>query len=124
MKAHKDARTYYLTPSACAAFEALATSLHHLEKKFAPKLFTIVWQGIAAQLDDYLFENVVHDNRFNEGGAFQFKFDVTRNLYPLFSQFCEKPEAFFRKYEAIYSSFYRWSAVQVLSRFTSCFCSF
>lgn len=106
MKMHKDPRAYFLTPSACAMFEALATSLHYLEKKFFAKLFSIVCDEIAYQLDDYLFENIVHDNRFSEGGAFQFKFDITRNLFPLFSQFCGKPETFFRKYETICYLFY------------------
>ncbi|KAI4456248.1 rad50-interacting protein 1 rint-1 [Holotrichia oblita] len=92
---NKEMRSMSLTPSACPLFEILGTRLHQLQKNLTGKLFKIVWQFIASQLDTYLFEDLVLDSRFNEGGALQFKFDITRNLYPLFSQFSEKPDNFF-----------------------------
>lgn len=76
-------------------FEILARRLHQLQKSLTSKLFTIVWRYIAQQLDMYLFEDLVLDSKFSDGGALQLKFDVTRNLFPLFSQFTEKPENHF-----------------------------
>ncbi|RZC37439.1 RINT1-like protein [Asbolus verrucosus] len=95
MKVGKDIKGLSLTPSACPIFEIVAKRLHQLQKSLASKLFTIVWRSIAQQLDNYLFEDLVLDNRFNDGGALQLKYDVTRNLLPLFSQFSERPESYF-----------------------------
>ncbi|XP_017786912.1 PREDICTED: RAD50-interacting protein 1 isoform X2 [Nicrophorus vespilloides] len=92
---HKDMRTLSLTPSACPMFEVLARRLHQLQKSLAKKLFTIVWRFVAQQLDVYLFEDLILENRFNDGGAIQLKYDMQRNLFPLFSQFSEKPENYF-----------------------------
>lgn len=95
MTAQKDFRTLSLTPTACFMFEILAKRLHQLQKSLTYKLFIFVWRFIAQQLDNHLFEDLVLDNKFNDGGAVQFKFDVTRNLFPLFAQFSEKPENHF-----------------------------
>lgn len=95
MKVGKDIKGLSLTPSACPVFEIVAKRLHQLQKTLASKLFTIVWRSIAHQLDTFLFEDLVMDNRFNDGGALQLKYDVTRNLLPLFSQFTERPESYF-----------------------------
>lgn len=95
MMYHRDLREFSLTPSACPMFEVLARRLHQLQKSLAVNLFTIVWRYIAQELDNYLFEDLVLYNSFNEGGAMQLKYDVQRNLFPLFSQFSEKPENYF-----------------------------
>jgi hypothetical protein len=95
MKIGKDIKGLSLTPSACPIFEVVAKRLHQLQKTLASKLFTIFWRSIAQRLDNYLFENLVLDSRFNDGGALQLKYDVTRNLLPLFSQFSERPESYF-----------------------------
>lgn len=95
MKVLKEFRSLSLTPSACPLFDVLAKRLHQLEKKLQSRLFTIVWRNIATQLDTYLFEDLVMDNRFNDGGALQLKFDVTRNLLPLFSQYTDTPANYF-----------------------------
>ncbi|XP_050299116.1 RAD50-interacting protein 1 [Anthonomus grandis grandis] len=95
MKVAKEFRSLSLTPSACPIFEVLAKRLHQLQKKLHSKLFTIVWRNIATQLDTYLFEDLVMDNRFNDGGALQLKFDITRNLLPLFSQYTDTPATYF-----------------------------
>lgn len=98
MKVTKDIKSLSLTPSACPIFEIIAKRLHQLQKTLASKLFTIVWRSIAQQLDNYLFEDLILDNRFNDGGALQFKYDVTRNLLPLFSQYTERPDMYFTQY--------------------------
>ncbi|EFA07987.1 RINT1-like protein [Tribolium castaneum] len=95
MNVGKDIKGLSLTPTACPIFEIVAKRLHQLQKTLASKLFTIVWRSVAQQLDNYLFEDLVLDNRFNTGGALQLKYDVTRNLLPLFSQYTERPETYF-----------------------------
>ncbi|XP_023018934.2 RAD50-interacting protein 1-like [Leptinotarsa decemlineata] len=95
IKLEKEFRSLSLTPTACPMFEILSKRLHQLQKGLQSKLFTFVWRSIAKQLDTYLFDDLVLDNRFSEGGALQFKFDITRNLIPLFSQFSERPHNYF-----------------------------
>ncbi|KAK9882088.1 hypothetical protein WA026_018934 [Henosepilachna vigintioctopunctata] len=91
MKVNKDFKSLSLTPSACPMFEVIARRLHQLQKNLASKLFSIVWKSIANQLDTFLFEDLVLDNRFNDSGARQLKYDIERNLFPLFSQFSDRP---------------------------------
>jgi RINT-1 / TIP-1 family len=40
---------------------------------------------------------VIRNNHFNEGGAAQLQFDMTRNLFPLFGAYTAKPENFFKE---------------------------
>ncbi|CAH0563706.1 unnamed protein product [Brassicogethes aeneus] len=91
----KEYRSLSLTPSACPMFEVIAKRLHQLQKSLESKLFTIIWRSIAQHLDTFLFEDLILDNRFTMGGALQLKFDIMRNLLPLFSQFSMKPENYF-----------------------------
>lgn len=100
IRPQKELRSYSLTPTACPMFEVLSSRLHQLHKSLAGKLFTIVWRFIAQQLDHYLLEALVLDNRFNDGGAMQLKYDITRNLFALFSQFSEKPDSYFLQINA------------------------
>ena len=37
-------------------------------------------------------------NKFNEGGAMQLQFDMTRNVFPLFAAYSAKPENYFKEY--------------------------
>lgn len=37
-------------------------------------------------------------NIFNEGGAAQFNFDMTRNMFPLFAEYTQRPENHFKEY--------------------------
>lgn len=94
----KEFKSLSLTPSACPMFEIIGTRLHQLQKSLTAKLFRIAWRYISQQLDTFLFEELVLENRFSEAGALQFKYDVCRNLLPLFSQFSERPESYFTQY--------------------------
>lgn len=95
MKVSKDFRSLSLSPSSCSMFEVLSKRLHQLEQKLHAKMFTYVWRSVAQQMDSYLFEELILDNRFSEGGALQIKFDITRNLIPMFSQYSEKSSNYF-----------------------------
>lgn len=45
----------------------------------------------------FLFEELVLQRQFNQGGAAQLAYDIQQNLVPLFSQMTNKPENFFRE---------------------------
>ncbi|XP_025836467.1 RINT1-like protein [Agrilus planipennis] len=96
---YKDIRSFSLTPSACPIFEILAIRLHQLQKKLTSKLFAATWKNLAKKLDEFFFDELVMENRFNEGGALQLKYDITRNLFPLFSQYTNSPEIYFWRME-------------------------
>ncbi|CAH1997276.1 unnamed protein product [Acanthoscelides obtectus] len=95
MKVEREFRSLSLTPSACPMFEVLSKRLHQLQKALHATLFNKVWRSVAQQLDAHLFEDLVLDNRFSDGGALQLKFDVTRNLVPLFAQFSDRANNYF-----------------------------
>lgn len=40
---------------------------------------------------------VILANHFSDGGAAQLHFDMSRNLFPLFGQYCKRPENFFKQ---------------------------
>ncbi|XP_054257959.1 RAD50-interacting protein 1 [Macrosteles quadrilineatus] len=84
-----------LTPSACPMFQVLVSKLHSLQSLLASCLFTLAWQSVATQLCTFLLEELVLQNRFNEGGAKQLEQDLNRSLIPLFHQYTQKPEAYF-----------------------------
>lgn len=47
---------------------------------------------------NYSLFQIILANHFNEGGAAQLQFDMTRNLFPLFSRYCKRPENYFKQY--------------------------
>lgn len=97
MPVYKDLRSLSLTSTACPMFEILATRLHQVEKCLASQLFRTFWHSVAEKLDKYFYDELILENRFNEGGSTQLKYDITRNLFPLFAQYTEKPETYFTK---------------------------
>lgn len=97
MTLQKELRSMSLTPTACPMFEVLATRLHQVQKSLAAPLFKQLWHNLADKLDTFLYEELILENRYNEGGYVQLKFDMSRNLFPLFAQFTDRPESYFTK---------------------------
>ncbi|XP_063995252.1 RAD50-interacting protein 1 [Diachasmimorpha longicaudata] len=95
MQNKKEVVSLSVTSSGCPMFQELAAGLHQLHQILALDLFNGAWKNLAGQLDQYLFEEIVLVNRFNVGGAEQLKFDITRNLFPLFGLYTNKPESYF-----------------------------
>lgn len=95
MQSSKEVASLSVTPSGCPMFQELATRLHVLHNALALPLFNQAWKSLAAQFDQFLFEEVVLVNRFNNGGAEQLQYDVLRNLFPLFGLYINKPESYF-----------------------------
>lgn len=95
MQSSKEVASLSVTPSGCPMFQELTTRLHVLHNALALPLFNQAWKSLAAQFDQFLFEEVVLVNRFNNGGAEQLQYDIVRNLFPLFGLYINKPESYF-----------------------------
>lgn len=91
---------FILSTSAGEMFQVMVTSIHNLEKKLSYNLFTGVIRMITGELDYYFLESLVMNTKFSVGGAAQFHFDMTRNLFPLFGQYfiMKRPDLLFKKY--------------------------
>lgn len=89
--------TLVVSRTACPMLLVLQERLGLISHKLCPQMFSSCWHKIADKVDSYLFQQVVLRNKFNVGGALQLQFDMTRNLFPLFSQYTQKPENRFRR---------------------------
>ncbi|XP_072509199.1 RAD50-interacting protein 1 [Notamacropus eugenii] len=85
-----------LSSSACPLLLSLRDHLLQLEQQLCYSLFKIFWQMLVEKLDVYIYQEIILANYFNEGGAAQLQFDMTRNLFPLFSHYCKRPENYFK----------------------------
>lgn len=97
MEVPKDLVSLSVTSSACPMLERTATRLHQLNKYLSEKLFGIAWRTISSNIDEFLFDDLILMNRFNNSGALQLKYDITRNLFPIFSLYTEKSANYFPK---------------------------
>ncbi|XP_056140209.1 RAD50-interacting protein 1 [Lampris incognitus] len=91
-----DQTTMSLSSSACPMMLCLRDHLLNLQQLLCLPLFQTAWQGLADRLDNFFYQDVILYNHFNEGGAAQLQFDMTRNLFTLFGHYCKRPENFFK----------------------------
>jgi len=56
---------------------------------------TGILQCFAQFVLQFIYEEVILQNNFNEGGAMQLQYDMTRNMFPLFGQFTRQPDTYF-----------------------------
>ncbi|XP_053110588.1 RAD50-interacting protein 1 isoform X2 [Hemicordylus capensis] len=85
-----------LSSTACPMLLTLRDQLLQLEQQLCYSLFKIFWQMLAEKVDLFIYQEIILANHFNEGGAVQLQFDMTRNLFPLFSHYCKRPENYFK----------------------------
>ncbi|KAM4874353.1 RAD50-interacting protein 1 [Thomomys bottae] len=85
-----------LSSLACPFLLTLRDHLLQLEQQLCFSLFKTFWQMLVEKLDVYIYQEIILANHFNEGGAAQLQFDMTRNLFPLFSHYCKRPENYFK----------------------------
>ncbi|XP_060066589.1 RAD50-interacting protein 1-like [Ylistrum balloti] len=97
LPSYKETTNLTLSSSACEMLLVLKDHLTHIQTQLSKPLFTLAWQRLAEKLDKFILEEVILQNRFNDGGASQLEFDMTRNLFPLFGEFTNKPENYFRQ---------------------------
>ncbi|KAM3964419.1 RAD50 interactor 1 [Aphomia sociella] len=68
----------------CRPLAALVARVAAASQRLAPALALRLRADLAADLDHYIFEEIVLENWFNTGGTVQFTHDVKRNLVPAF----------------------------------------
>ncbi|KAG8439940.1 hypothetical protein GDO86_005924 [Hymenochirus boettgeri] len=85
-----------LSSTACPMLLALRDRLLQMEQQLCHALFKTVWQMLVEKLDLLIYQDIILANHFNEGGAAQLQFDMSRNLFPLFSHYCKRPENYFK----------------------------
>ena len=86
-----------LSSSACEMLLILKSRFHILGMYLSPPNMTLVWERIARDLNKFVYEEVILPNHFGDGGAAQLKFDMERNLFPIFGEFTAKPENYFKE---------------------------
>lgn len=86
-----------LSPTGSAMLQAIAIGLLWLKDSLASTMFVEAWQKLAAQVNEFLLEELILQRQFNDGGAAQLSFDVQQNLIPLFGQYTTKPENYFKE---------------------------
>jgi hypothetical protein len=96
MAAREDIVSLELTSSACDMLATLRQQLEVIQQELAISLFQPLWMRVAENIDQYLYKEIVCSVHFNEAGAQQFHYDMTRNLYLLFAEYTSKPENFFK----------------------------
>ncbi|KAG8175130.1 hypothetical protein JTE90_023412 [Oedothorax gibbosus] len=96
MPVPEDKKLMELSLAAYPMLEIVNSNLHSLQEMLAKPLFTRIWQQIAKELNMYIYEEVILQNNFSKGGALQFSFDMSRNLFPIFGSYTVKPENYFK----------------------------
>ena len=86
-----------LSSSACEMLLILKSRFHILGLYLSPPNMALVWQRIARDLNKFVYEEVILPNHFSDGGAAQLKYDMERNLFPIFGEFTKKPENYFKE---------------------------
>jgi len=88
--------TIGLSSTACDMFLVLKDHLATAQSQLSSIPFFNFWKTLAKKLDNFILNEIILSNHFNDGGAMQINFDITRNLIPLFGDFTTNPEAYFR----------------------------
>ncbi|XP_055622664.1 RINT1-like protein [Toxorhynchites rutilus septentrionalis] len=89
--------TFMLSATSSEMFQVLVNNLHNLESELSSNVFSIAIRLIALQLDEWLIDGMVMNTMFSTGGALQFQYDMTRNLFALFGQYARKPSLLFKR---------------------------
>lgn len=88
---------FALSPSAGEMFQLIVTVMHTLETDLSKSVFNNVLRLVASRLDVFIVDGLIMNTQFSTGGADQFHFDMTRNLFPLFGQYSNRPSLLFKQ---------------------------
>jgi hypothetical protein len=88
-----------LTQSAADMLISLKNLIFLLKDSLAQVLFETILKRLTAEIDRFLFEEIILKNQFNEGGISQFDHDFTKYFLPILNEFSvdSKSENFLRK---------------------------
>eukprot|EP00112_Aurelia_sp_Birch-Aquarium-sp1_P009117 Seg2024.4 transcript_id=Seg2024.4/GoldUCD/mRNA.D3Y31 product="RAD50-interacting protein 1" protein_id=Seg2024.4/GoldUCD/D3Y31 len=88
--------TQMLSNGACDLLMNVKEILQTTHTELCSSIFTRLWQRFARSIDLLIYEEVILQSHFNEGGSVQLKFDLTKNLFVLFEDYTHKPDAYFK----------------------------
>ncbi|KAF2354111.1 RINT-1/Tip20 [Trinorchestia longiramus] len=94
-KSGSSVRCCDVSGSLCPLLEVLARQLHCLRRVLVVQLFDDLWHRLTHLLDKFFFEELALQNHFSDLGCAQFQHDMTKALFPMFSEFTSKPESHF-----------------------------
>lgn len=77
-------------------FQLLVTILTELEAELSENLFMQTLRIVAKHLDEFFIDSMVMVTKFSTGGANQFHFDMSRNLFALFGLYARNPAILFK----------------------------
>ena len=86
----------HLSVSACGWMSVVRNALYEAHNLLCVHLFNHFWKLLAAKLNDYIYNQVIMNNKFSEGGAIQLAFDMNKNLFAIFSEYTSRPESYMR----------------------------
>lgn len=93
----KDIILLTLSSSACEMLLFIKGRLQILQDQLASSIFNTIWKNLAQALNNCIYEEIILECHFNEGGVAQLQFDLTKNLFTLFLEYTQKPENFFKE---------------------------
>ncbi|XP_071840585.1 RAD50-interacting protein 1-like [Apostichopus japonicus] len=96
LPSHKDFITPSITTSFCDVLQTCKARLHEVQELLSAVVFNILWEAVADSLGQFIFDRVIMNGQFNEGGAKQLSYDVSKGLLPVFTDYTSKPESYFR----------------------------
>ncbi|KAK2701879.1 hypothetical protein QYM36_019477 [Artemia franciscana] len=76
-----------LTPNLCKILQALQEGLQRAHQRLSQKEFLNVLKSVGSRVNKFFFEEIILENRFNEGGAEQLEYDIKNGLLPIFGQY-------------------------------------
>ncbi|XP_053675678.1 RINT1-like protein [Anopheles nili] len=94
---HEAKETIMVSASASEMFQTTVNHLHNMERELSLNVFLTVVRMIAAELDQWMISSMVMNTKFSTGGGQQFHYDMTRNLFSLFSQYAKKTNLLFKR---------------------------
>lgn len=89
--------TFALSATAGEMFQLMVSALHDLETELSVSILRHVLRLVASRFDVFIIDGMIMNTRFSPGGAAQFNFDMTRNLFPLFGQYLARPHLLFKR---------------------------
>ncbi|XP_031574184.1 RAD50-interacting protein 1-like isoform X2 [Actinia tenebrosa] len=93
----KELAVMALSSGACDLLLFLKDRLKNFERQLARALFSTLWQRLAQELNNVIYKEVILECHYNEGGAAQLQFDMTKHLFTLFGEYTSKPENYFKE---------------------------
>lgn len=91
------ADVFALSATAGEMFQLMVSALHDLETELSVSILRHVLRLVASRFDVFIIDGMIMNTRFSAGGAAQFNFDMTRNLFPLFGQYLARPHLLFKR---------------------------